>query len=99
MPRINLDVARVGDILEADVMVNEVVLFPVGAELTKERLDILDAVGIRVIAIEERYRSTGDLEKILKNVEDRFSYVREKPLMVAMESWIKDILSTRGGIR
>lgn len=99
MPRITLDTARVGDILEADVLVNEVVLFPAGSELTKERLDILDAVGIKAIAIEERYRSSGDLEKVLKNVEDRFSYVHEKPLMADMESWIRDILSTRGGIR
>lgn len=98
MPRITLDDARVGDILEADVLVNEVVLFPSGIELTKERLDILDAVGVKVIAIEERYRSGRDLEKMLKNVEDRFSYVHDKPLMADMESWVKDILSTRGGI-
>ncbi len=98
MPRITLDDARVGDILETDVLVNEVVLFPSGIDLTKERLDILDAVGVKVIAIEERYRSSRDLEKVLKNVEDRFSYVHEKPLMADMESWVKDILSTRGGI-
>lgn len=99
MPRITLDLARVGDILEDDVLVNEVVLFPAGSELAKDRLDILDAVGVKVVVIEERYRSSGDLEKILKNVEDRFSYVHDKPLMADMESWVKDILSTRGGIR
>jgi hypothetical protein len=99
MPRITLDVARVGDILETDVMVNEVVLFPAGIDLTKERLDILDAVGVKVITIEERYRSSGDQEKILKGVEDRFSYVHDMPLMANMESWVKDILSTRGGIQ
>jgi hypothetical protein len=98
MPRITLDIARVGDILEEDVLVNEVVLFQAGSELSKDRLDILDAVGVKVVAIEERYRSSGDLEKMLKNVEDRFSYVHEKPVMADLESWVKDILSTRGGI-
>ena len=99
MPRITLDLSRIGDILEADVMVNDVVLFPAGTDLTKDRLDVLDAVGVKVVEIEERFRSSGDLEKLLTNVEDRFSYVREKPLMADMESWVKDILSTRGGIQ
>ena len=99
MPRITLDLSRVGDILEADVMVNQVVLFPAGTDLTKDRLDVLDAVGVKVVEIEERFRSSGDIEKLLTNVEDRFSYVHEKPLMADMESWVKDILSTRGGIQ
>lgn len=94
MPQIYLDSALVGDVLHTDVIVNDVVLFSAGTVLTKERLDILNSVNVHAVSIEERYsRKSTFIEKAMSNIDDRFSYVMDKPLMARIHSWTKDVLA------
>jgi hypothetical protein len=94
MPTIKMDAAAHGDILDADVVVNDVVLFESGTLLTTQRLDILKSLGVRMISIVDRSeRRAVSLLDLHENIDRRFSYVDALPLMAKMKAYIKDFLT------
>lgn len=92
MPSISMEIVVGGDILAADVIVNEVVLFEAGTVLTPQRIEILRALNIARITVEDRSTRKKWTEDTLKNLDARFSYVEEIPLMLHMKTWIRDVL-------
>ncbi|MHB9031093.1 MAG: hypothetical protein ACYC9O_20180 [Candidatus Latescibacterota bacterium] len=93
MPIIGIEEALNGDILAADVIVNEVVLFETGATLTPHRIEILKALEVRTLRVENRFRRRNDwLVNAMRNIDARFSYVQDVPFMIQIESWVQDIL-------
>ena len=98
MPKIKLDSAIHGDILESDVVVNEVVLFEAGTLLTTQRLDILKSLGLNAISIVNRIeRRSVSLDSIYENIDRRFSYVDALPLMARIKTHVKDIIANLEG--
>jgi hypothetical protein len=98
MPLIKLDSAQHGDILASDLVINEVVLFESGTVLTSERLEILKSLGISSVNLEDRTKSRySSKQDFLINIDRRFSYVEDKPFMMTIKAWVKDILSNLRG--
>jgi hypothetical protein len=101
MPIIGIEEAVNGDILAADVIAYEVVLFEAGAVLTPQRIQILKALGIRTLRVENRFRRRNDwLVNTVRNIDARFSHVQDVPFMMQMKSWVQDIvinMEGRGG--
>jgi hypothetical protein len=98
MPLIKLDSAQPGDILTADLKINQVVLFESGTVLTNDRLEILRSLGISSVNLEDRTKSQfSSMKDSLVNIDRRFSYVEDKPFMMTLKAWVKDILSNLRG--
>lgn len=97
VPTIKVEEILNGDVLATDVIVNDVVLFTAGTVLNTQRIEILRSVKMRVVEVEDRYKSqaTG-MDAVLQNIDARFSYVEKKPFMIQMRSWIKDVLMNLG---
>jgi hypothetical protein len=98
MPMIKLDSVAIGDIIDSDIVINEVVLFEAGTLITSQRLDILKSLNVRGISIVDRSaRKTVSLDDIFENIDRRFSYVSAIPVMAEMKGYIKDILGNQDG--
>jgi hypothetical protein len=98
MPLIKMDSAQHGDILASDLVINQVVLFETGTVLTTQRLEILRSLGVAAVAVEDRTKARyASMHEFFDNIDKRFSYVEDKPFMMTVKSWVKDILSNLGG--
>jgi hypothetical protein len=98
VPIIGIEEALNGDILAADVIAYDVVLFEAGAVLTTQRIQILRALGIRTLRVENRFRRRNDwLVNAVKNIDARFNHVQDNPFMMRMKSWVQDILVNMEG--
>ncbi len=96
MPIINLEHARVGDILEESLTIMNVPLFKAGTVLDRQRLVILSKLGVDTITIESRTDSKYiTVSSAIKRIEERFSYVEGIPLMMTIKSWMQDIVRHR----
>ena len=94
MPKVILDAATQGDILEEDVVVNQVVLFEAGTFLTPQRLDILKSLKVRSLTIADRSEKRAvSLDTVFMNLDKRFSYVDGVPYMMDLTAILKDILA------
>ncbi len=92
MPTISMDIVVNGDILATDLIVNDVVLFEAGTILTVPRIEILRALSIAEVTVESRESRGNWLNETLNNIDLRFSYVENIPLMLRMKTWIRDVL-------
>ena len=96
MPVISLDAAVFGDVLAREVVVSEVPLFGPGTVLTRQRILILKALGVRMIAVENRNRKDMTVKEAFTNIDKRFGSVADNKLMTAVKSWMKDYLANSG---
>lgn len=96
MPVIKLESVIDGDILAEDVVINEVTLFQRGTVITSQIIKILKMLKVASVSVESRtapeYRTLGEA---FKNLDERFSYVKDDKFMMAIKAWIKDILRER----
>lgn len=95
MPKVKLDSVIDGDILATDLYVNEVYLFGAGTVLTKKRIEILKDLDVKSVVIETRYNKYGSRREIFDNIDKRFSYVKDIPVMEHIKSWVKDIVANK----
>ena len=96
MPKVNLNTVIDGDVLASNLYVNEVYLFGAGTVLTKKRIEILKDLNIKSVVIETRNKKYGSIEEIFDNIDKRFSYVENIPIMEHIKSWLKDIIANKG---
>lgn len=96
MPKVKLDSVIDGDILANDLYVNEVYLFGAGTVLTKKRIEILKDLDVKSVVIETRYNKYGSRREIFDNIDKRFSYIEDIPVMEHIKSWVKDIVANKG---
>ncbi len=95
MPNVKLDLVIDGDVLASDLYVDDVYLFGAGTVLTEKRIEILKNLDVKSIVIEPRYKKYGSRKEILNNIDGRFSYVENIPIMQNIKSWVKDLFIYR----
>jgi len=93
VPKINIDTVIDGDVLAGDIFVNDVYLFGTGTVLTKKRIEILKDLNVKSVVIETRYKKYDSKKEIFNNIDKRFSYVENIPIMEHIKSWLKDIIT------
>lgn len=98
MPRISLESVVDGDILAGDVILDDVYLFGVGTVLTSRRIEILKNLDVQCVDIENRNKTYGSRMEVFTNIDRRFSYVENIPLMAHIKTWMKDFLSNVGAV-
>jgi hypothetical protein len=98
MPRIRLESLIDGDVLENDLYVEGVFLFGAGTVLNQKRLEILKSLNVPFAEVEKRTRTYGTQNDVFAVIDKRFSYVEKSPLMNRIKSWIKDALTSTGGV-
>ena len=97
MPIIKLESAVIGDVLKEDVILGGIPLFDAGTVLNKRRIDVLSVFGVETITIESRIDSDYiTVSEAVERIEERFSYVKDIPLMMTIKSWIQDIVRHQG---
>ena len=96
MPRISMESVIDGDVLSGDVFVDDVFLFGAGTVLTNKRIEILKNLDVAFIEVEKRNKTYGSMKDVYTNIDKRFSYVEDIPIMMHVKSWIKDFLSNTG---
>lgn len=100
MPTVNIKSVVEGDVLAKKIVVGEVVLFDAGTVLVKKSIDILTMLGMTNVEIEGREGNKfRTLKDAFKNIDDRFSYVENSPLMVSIKYLVKDVVSNTRGYR
>jgi len=93
LPKVSLDLVSYGDVLLRDVVVNEVYLFGAGTVLTKNRIGILKELGVKSVDIESRHRKYSSINDVFDNIDERFSYVKNIPIMQQIQSLMKEIIT------
>ncbi len=97
MPIITLKSTVDSDVLSADIIINDVTLFEAGTVLTPQRIEILQTLGVEKVNVESRQSVRfSNIGEIYKKIDARFSYVENKPFMMIIKSWVKDIIRERG---
>ncbi len=97
MPIITLKSTVDSDVLLEDLVINDVTLFEAGTVLTPQRIEILETLGVEKVNIESRQSARfSNIGEIYKKIDKRFSYVENKPFMMIIKSWVKDIIRERG---
>ena len=96
MSTITLDLAIGGDVLALDVIVNDVPIFRAGTVLTEKRIQILKELHVQSVVIENRQRKYTSKKETFDNIDKRFSYVEDIPIMNHIKSWMKDVIANRG---
>ena len=99
MPKVNLNTVIDGDVLASNIYIDEVYLFGTGTVLTKKRIEILKNLNVKSVVIENRYKKYGSREEIFDNIDKRFSYVDNIPIMEHVKTWLKDIIANTGANR
>ncbi len=93
MPKVRLDIIREGDVLSEDIVINEVVLFDKGTVLVEKSIKILKALGIKSVGIEHREKKKFiSIDDLFNNIDIRFSYVENNPLMMNIKHQVKDVI-------
>ncbi len=87
---------REGDVLARDIFVEDVFLFGSGTVLTRSRIDILRELKVTHVIIEDRHKKLRSLKEVFANIDKRFSYVEDNPLMQHIKYWVKDIVANAG---
>jgi len=82
-----------GDVLARDLIVNEVNLFGAGTVLTRQRIEILRELKVQSVDIENREWRNISLKEAFDNIDNRFSYVDQIPLMKRVKLWMKDTIA------
>ena len=95
MPKIKIEAVQDGDVLAADVLIDEEFLFGVGTVLSKKRIEILKQLGLASVVIENRNRYSYSKKETFENIDKRFSYVKNIPIMEQIKRWMKDIISNK----
>ena len=93
MSRVSLDFVIDGDILAKDILVNDVYLFGSGTVLTKNRIEILKELGVESVEVESRQKKYSSIIEVFNNIDERFSYVKNIPIMQQIQSWMKEIIT------
>ena len=93
MSRVSLDFVIDGDILAKDILVNDVYLFGSGTVLTKNRIEILKELGVESVEVESRQEKYSSISEVFDNIDERFSYVKNIPIMQQIQSWMKEIIT------
>ena len=93
MPKVTLDLVLDGDILAKDILVNDVYLFGSGTVLTKNRIEILKELGVESVEVESRQKKYSSISEVFDNIDERFSYVKNIPIMQQIQSWMKEIIT------
>ena len=99
MPNVKLNTVIDGDVLASNLYVDDVYLFGTGTVLTKKRIEILKNLKVKSVVIETRYKKYGSREEIFDNIDKRFSYVENIPVMEHIKTWVKDIIANTGANR
>ena len=95
MPKVKHSAVVEGDVLAADIVVEDTVLFEAGTVLVPKTIRILDILGVGVVEIEPRsHRVFGSTKDVVANIDDRFSYVAGDPFMDALRHTVKDVILT-----
>ena len=95
MSRVSLDFVIDGDILAKDILVNDVYLFGSGTVLTKNRIEILKELGVESVEVESRQEKYSSISEVFDNIDERFSYVKNIPIMQQIQSWMKEIITDK----
>ena len=95
VPKVNLNTVIDGDVLASNLYVDDVYLFGTGTVLTKKRIEILKNLKVKSVVVETRYKKYGSREEIFDNIDKRFSYVKNIPIMEQIKRWMKDIISNK----
>lgn len=93
MSRVGLEFVIDGDILAKDILVNDVYLFGSGTVLTKNRIEILKELGVESVEVESRQNKYSSISEVFDNIDERFSYVKNIPIMQQIQSWMKEIIT------
>jgi len=93
LSRVSLDFVIDGDILAKDILVNDVYLFGSGTVLTKNRIEVLKELGVESVEVESRQEKYSSINEVFDNIDERFSYVKNIPIMQQIQSWMKEIIT------
>ena len=93
MSRVSLDFVIDGDILAKDILVNDVYLFGSGTVLTKNRIEILKELDVESVEVESRQEKYSSISEVFDNIDERFSYVKNIPIMQQIQFWMKEIIT------
>ena len=94
MPKVSMKMAKEGDVLLRDVMIENVVLFEAGTVLVKKSIEILQVLGVEAVYVESRdIKRFNTLKDVFNNIDVRFSYVEDNPYMMSLKRLIKDTLA------
>ncbi|MFC1538091.1 hypothetical protein ACFL6H_01585 [Candidatus Latescibacterota bacterium] len=96
MARISLIHATVGDILVDDVIINKALIFGSGTVLTEERIELLKELKVQSVDIQSHQPEILSESEILENIDERFEFVKNRPFMNKIESWIIEKISNSG---
>lgn len=96
MPIVTIKAAKDGDVLSKDLIINDVTLFEAGTVLSRQRLEILETLGVTTLSVESRSTKYKNINEIFANIDKRFSYVEERSFMMVVKSWVKDIVREMG---
>ena len=96
MARVSLFHVVEGDIIDDDIIINEALIFGSGTVLTKDRIELLKDLNVKSVDIERHRPEFLSEPEIFENIEERFSYVKNSPVMSKIESWVIDKISNTG---
>ncbi|MFC1650835.1 hypothetical protein ACFL2X_04630 [Candidatus Latescibacterota bacterium] len=96
MARVSLFHVVEGDIIEDDIIINEAFIFGSGTVLTKERIELLKDLNVKSVGIESHRPEFLSEPEIFENIDERFGYVKNSPVMSKIESWVIDKISNTG---
>ncbi|MBN1291574.1 MAG: hypothetical protein JXB48_07010 [Candidatus Latescibacteria bacterium] len=96
MPIVTIKAAKYGDVLSKDLIINDVTLFEAGTVLSRQRLEILETLGVTTLSVDSRSTKYKNINEIFANIDKRFSYVEERSFMMVVKSWVKDIVREMG---
>lgn len=93
MPLITLESVMENDLLDEDVVINDVALFEKGTVLTRQRIEILHALGVTMVFVADRDAVQDEMtRRVLDTIEARFSAVADDAHMMRLKGWIREIV-------
>ncbi|MFC1490421.1 hypothetical protein ACFL6K_04355 [Candidatus Latescibacterota bacterium] len=96
MARVSLFHVVEGDILEDDIIINDALIFGTETVLTKERIGLLKELKVKSVVIENHQPEILSESEIFENIDERFDYVKNSPVMSKIESWVIEKISNSG---
>ena len=85
-----------GDILIDDIVIGGALIFGAGTVLTKERIGLLKELRVASVDIESHQPEILSDPELVENIDERFEYVKNSPVMNKIETWVLEKISNTG---